>query len=130
MTDDPELQGLVIMDPDSAMEFLGDKAVFEMMLDGMSTCLIKHLTDIKVSLEANDYSSLKTELQSLKGATSYTRCHRVGKAAELFKAAIEAGRFEKIPELYSRFIRESIMLKRCLRKYVSSRDSNIQCINY
>ena len=129
MTDDPELEGLAVMDPDSALEFLGDNTVFEMMLDGMSSCLIKQLTEIKVSLEACDYSSLKTELQSLKGATSYTRCHRVGKAAELFKAAIDTGRFEKVQEHYLRLIRESILLKRDLRKYICMRDSKNNCVN-
>ena len=123
MVEDTEIEKLAIMDPEAALESLGDKTVFGIMVDGMSACLIKHMTEIKVSLEANEHGSLKTQLQSLKGATSYTRCYRVGKATELLKNSIEANELDKIPVHYSRFVKESILLKRYLRQYICKRES-------
>ncbi len=118
-----KLEGLPIMDPAAAVQLLGDKTVFSIMIDGMCTCIQKHLTEIKVSLEANEFSALRTQLQSLKGATAYTRCDRLGKATELLMEVIKSKKYDDIPEYYSCFVKESILLKRYIRKYICERDS-------
>eukprot|EP00830_Metopus_es_P010038 TRINITY_DN19654_c0_g1_i1.p2 TRINITY_DN19654_c0_g1~~TRINITY_DN19654_c0_g1_i1.p2 ORF type:complete len:105 (-),score=28.63 TRINITY_DN19654_c0_g1_i1:34-348(-) len=80
---------LQIMDPAGAFSSLGEQTLVDLMIDGMDPCLKKHLTDIKISLEDKNYAFLKTQLQSLKGSTAYTKCDRLGKAVELLKVATE-----------------------------------------
>ena len=122
MLNEKDWESLPILDPNDALEALGDKTVFGIMIDGLGSCLMKHLTEVKVSLEANEYDALKTQLQSLKGATLYTRCYRLSKAVEIFKASIDAAQYQNIPSNYARFMRESILLRRYLRRYICQRD--------
>lgn len=89
----------------------------------MDGCLHKHLLALKVAFDHGDHLTIRTQAQSLKGASSYIRCDRVGKAAELLRNCIDK-KDASIGTAYARLVKECIIFKRELRKYICEREGS------
>ncbi len=115
---------LPVMETGLMLKDLGNWEAVNLMLDKLDSCILKHLLNIKVSLESKDYAALKIQLHSLKGAAMYTHCKPLEEAAEKFKADVECKDYDSIKYHYPKLLKECIELRKQVKQYTCRRDGN------
>jgi len=113
-----------IFDAEKAIENLGDKDLFLSLVGMFVETLTKNLDEIKIAVDRIDNADIRMKVHILKGTASYIQAERVRRAAEILQLCIDKGDPNAIFDYYPLLIKESIKLRKSIRKYLCINNSN------
>lgn len=119
---------LPILDHAVAIENLGGQELFIDLIGMFDETLIKILNELKSAIDRNDNPDIRMKAHTLKGSASYIQAERVRRVSEILQLCIDDKNTESVFLYYPLLVKESILLRRCIRMYLCEHNSN-NCVN-